>query len=69
MLFDENIAPSCSYCRYATNLGSGEYFCIRRGIMDATAYCGKYRYEPTKREPPAPHMLKNTGYTEKDFAL
>ena len=68
-MFDKNIEPNCAYCRYATSLGFDEYFCVRRGIMEGSGSCGRFRYEPTKRVPPAAPVVKESELTEEDFAL
>ena len=68
-MFEKNIEPNCSYCRYATDLGYGEYFCVRRGIMEGHGSCGRFRYEPTKRVPPALPRLKDSEFTEDDFSI
>ena len=68
-MFDKNIEPNCAYCRYATDLGYDEYFCVRRGIMEGIGSCGRFRYEPTKRKPPSMPALKESGFTEEDFSI
>ena len=69
MLFNNNIEPSCSYCRYGESLGYDEYACSKRGIMAGSGFCGTFRYEPTKREPDPSPNLRSTGLSEDDFTL
>jgi len=69
MLFDRNIEPSCSYCRYGTFMGYDEVACVRRGIMSGAGYCGFFRYEPTKRVPPIIPRLNLSELSEEDFTL
>ena len=68
-MFDKNIKPSCSYCHWATSLGYNEYFCVRRGIMNADGSCGKYRYEPTKRIPVPLPKMDTKAYNAEDFKI
>ena len=68
-MFDKNIEPNCSYCRYATGLGYGEYFCVRHGIMEGSGSCGRFHYEPTKRIPPPVAAVSDSGLSEEDFML
>ena len=69
MIFNRNIEPSCSYCRFGTTLGNDEYACTKRGIVSAFNSCGSFRYEPTKREPEALPKLKTSALSEEDFAI
>ena len=69
MLFDRNIEPSCTYCRYGTYMGYDEVMCRRRGIMFAGGNCVMFRYEPTKRMPRMTPQLRTSGLSEEDFSL
>jgi len=69
MLFNENIEPCCSYCRYGKQLGNKEIVCIRRGIMSSSGHCRMFRYEPTKREPCAIRVFATSTFSEKDFSI
>ena len=69
MLFDYEIEPCCSYCKHGTDLGRYEIACIKRGIMHGSGCCGAFRYEPTKRVPPALQRLNSSELTDEDFAL
>ena len=69
MLFDNNIEPSCSYCRYGSAIGHNEVACEKNGIMFCYGFCGAFRYEPTKRIPPNLPSLNSFGLTDKDFKL
>ncbi len=51
MLFSRNILPSCSYCRFGSNIGDGEVACVKRGIVSAESFCRQYTYDPLKRRP------------------
>ena len=69
MLFNRNIAPSCSYCCYSEALGYDEYACSKRGIMSGFGFCGTFKYEPTKRVPQSQPSFKASEFSEKDFTL
>ena len=69
MLFDNNIEPCCSYCRFSNALGRGEYACEKQGIMHGHGHCGSYRYEPTKRVPRVMPGIDSSGFSEEDFTL
>ena len=69
MLFDREIEPSCAYCKHGTALGRDEIACVKRGIMHCGGHCGTFRYEATKRVPPALPLLESSGLTDEDFRL
>jgi len=69
MLFNRNIEPSCSYCRFSESLGYDEYACSKRGIMSSAGSCGTFSYEPTKREPQPRPGFKASELSEEDFSL
>ena len=67
MLFSRHVPPSCSYCRFGTNIGGGEVACVKRGITSAGGFCRKYIYDPLKREPERPLFLdRNKMFDELD---
>ena len=73
MLFSRHIPPSCSYCRFGTLIGGGEVACVKRGITSANSSCGRYLYDPLKREPERPMFLDTKKLAEDvksdDFEL
>ena len=69
MLLNRSIKPCCGYCRYGTALGNDEVICIRRGVMESSASCGAFRYEPTKRDPEALPTLKASNLSEDDLSI
>ena len=69
MLFDVNIEPSCSYCRYGVALGRDEFACEKHGIMFGSGSCGSFRYEPTKRVPPILPIPEPSEFSGEDFML
>ena len=69
MLFDPNIEPSCSYCRYGFDLGRNEIACEKFGIMNGASSCKSFRYESTKRVPQVLSGSILSNYSEEDFTL
>ena len=69
MLFDKNILPCCSYCRFGVEIGENEVACIKRGVVDALWHCRSFKYDPIKRSPESPPHFESTGHTEEDFRL
>lgn len=65
-LFGENISPSCDYCLYWGKSNSGKSVCTA-GCSAQDGKCGKYSYDPLKREPkPAPSIPE---FSAEDFKL
>ncbi len=69
MLFRKNIDPCCAYCEYGRTLSETEVGCVRRGVVSSGGSCGKFKYDPLKREPPRPAIIETDRYTEEDFTL
>ena len=69
MLFRKEIEPCCAYCTYAGELGDASVVCVKRGVSNRWDQCRHFKYDPLKRVPDAPQMLKNPGLREADFEL
>ena len=69
MLFNKRIDPCCSYCSNGTRISETEVACLKRGIVSAAGACGKFKYDPLKRDPPVPEALKTEGLSQEDFDL
>ena len=69
MLFDKKIDPSCSYCEFGAKISDTEVMCIKKGVVSAGSRCGKFSYDPLRREPPKPVVLDTSSLSEKDFEL
>ena len=69
MLFDKNIFPCCSYCRFGLDIGDGEVACVKHGVVDSVWHCGSYKYDPIKRSPETPQRFDAKDHTEDDFQL
>ena len=51
-LFRGEISPACGYCARGRLTPDGkEVLCVRKGVMPTDGYCGKFKYDPLKREP------------------
>ena len=67
MLFDKDIRRVCALCENAAVIDGDTVICRRKGPMDATASCRRFKYDPLLRQPQRPAALKK--YTQKDFEL
>ena len=67
-LFDKGVSPKCKYCKHGTEaLGGETILCPKSGIHDPDFSCGKYKYDPLKREPNRPAPAQT--FTDDDFRL
>lgn len=65
-LFGKNIAPDCEYCLYYEKNNGGKPIC-RCGSRSFEKTCGRYVYDPLKREPKTlPDIPK---FTADDFKI
>ena len=69
MLFSRNIEPQCAYCLHSVKLDEETVACYKRGILESSGFCSKYRYEPTKRVPKKRAKLTSAAFSESDFEL
>ncbi len=69
MLFKRDMEPCCSWCEYGAKISDTEVACLKRGIVSAAGACGKFKYDPLKRDPPVPEALKTEGLSQEDFDL
>ena len=67
-LFRKNIEPRCAYCAHSRPLDDNSVSCRKKGPMAQTDSCRAFRYDPLRRVPPKPAVLK-TDFTDADFAL
>ena len=67
-LFRRDIEPRCAYCSRAGVLDDTRMTCRKRGIVRADSSCRSFRYDPTRRIPPKPAVLRGT-FTDADFHL
>lgn len=69
MLFRKKIVKSCAYCALGTQLADSTVLCAKKGIVDASSPCRKFRYDPTRRIPGRFKPLDFTKYNDEDFSL
>ena len=67
-LFRRDIEPHCAYCSRANPLDGETLSCRKRGIVPAHGSCRAFRYDPLRRIPPKPAVLR-THFTDADFQL
>ena len=69
MLFRKKIQRSCAYCANSTFMDEEQYLCIKKGVVEDTGKCRKFKYDPCKRIPAKPKALDFSKYEEMDFSL
>lgn len=67
-LFRKNIEPRCAYCARAGTLDDERATCKRRGIVSLSDHCRAFKYDPLRRVPPKPAVLRGS-FTDADFEL
>ncbi len=68
-LFRKDIDPRCAYCDSRVQDTAREVLCVKRGIVPMESHSGQFRYDPLRRTPPRPVMLRTANLDEKDFSL
>lgn len=67
-LLNENIYPSCSYCRHGTKFIKKEsILCVKFGVVDSSYSCRKFKYDPFKRIPKEHKKLNS--FNVNDFSI
>ena len=69
MLFRKDIEPRCVYCAKGSPISDREVACPRKGVVDASFHCARFRYDPLKRVPPRPVTPDFCHLDGKDFTL
>lgn len=67
-LFRAGIEPHCAYCQRAVPLDDENMMCRRRGVVPCGGSCRSFRYDPFRRVPPKPAVLRGS-FTDADFTL
>jgi len=65
MLFRKDIPRKCAYCARALRLDAADLLCRKFGVVGSGHSCRKFKYDPTKRLPPAKMNLD----TSLDFKI
>lgn len=68
-LLRRNIEPRCIYCLHGIPLSDEvRVVCRRMGVVDGTQSCRAFTYDPMRRVPPRPAVLRGQ-FTAADFSL
>lgn len=67
-IFRRDIEPACAYCTRANPLDAERMTCRKRGIVPQNWRCSAFRYDPLRRIPPKPAVLRG-AFTPADFTL
>lgn len=61
------ITKKCALCEIGRLSADGKsVFCEKRGVMEPDDKCGRFRYDPLKREPKLPQKQQHTA---EEFSL
>ena len=63
------VDPNCAYCRHGTRISERDVVCLKHGVVPVEYHCRAFRYDPLKRTPPRPAVLRLGGFGEADFSL
>ena len=69
MLFQKKIEPRCAYCAKGAPLGEDKILCAKKGVVEPTGHCMRFKYDPLKRTPPKPARLDFSSLKDEDFSL
>lgn len=68
LLSEQEFPATCSHCQFGRLAPDTQsVLCIKRGVMQASSSCKKYRYDPLKRKPRQAPKLPD--YQDEDFSL
>ncbi len=64
----KDISPTCEYCSYGKISPDNEtILCIKKGVVEKTYACKRFKYDPLKRQPRRPKAMEK--FSEEDFSL
>ena len=69
MLFRKKMPRSCSTCQHSAVFDDNQYICTKRGVVENTFSCRKFRYDPCKRIPPVVKAPEFVKFSDVDFSL
>lgn len=69
MLFRKKMPRSCSTCLFSAVFSGNQFLCSKRGVVEDTFACRKYRYDPCKRIPPCVKAPDFKKFEDEDFRL
>ena len=68
-LLRKNIEPRGTYCAHGSPRAEGYRMAGRTGgVVNGTDHCRSFRYDPLRRTPPKPAVLRG-HFTDADFSL
>ena len=67
--FRKDIEKRCAYCECGSVINDTEVVCSRRGIVNATEHCRRFRYDPLKRVPTRMKPKDFSKMDDFDFSL
>jgi hypothetical protein len=67
-LFGNQVEPYCRYCSRANDLGAEQMLCSKYGVVQADYACRRFQYDPLKRTPPKPAVLRG-NFSDDDFYI
>lgn len=67
-LFSKDIEPRCFYCLHSSSLNEKHVLCSKNGVVDCSYKCKSFKYDPLKRVPPKPAILRGK-FSDEDFSL
>lgn len=67
-LFGNQVEPYCRYCSLASQLEQGQMLCRKYGVVQSNYACKRFRYDPLKRLPPKPAILRG-AFSDDDFYI
>lgn len=67
-IFRKDIEPFCVYCKMSNSINARYCTCTKRGVVEKSYSCRHFTYDPLKREPKKPALLK-TNFSDEDFKL
>ncbi len=68
MLFSKDIRKACLYCTHAADFNDEDVLCDKHGPVPCTYRCRRFKYDPLRRVPAAPAVLR-TDIPEESFKL
>lgn len=67
-LFGDHIDPRCCYCVLCSVLNERQMLCRKHGVVDAGYQCKNFRYDPLKRIPTKPAIIRGV-FSDDDFNI
>jgi hypothetical protein len=58
MLYDKSVAKVCAHCLYAGDFNARHDLCRRYGPVPPGFHCAHFTYDPLRRKPPRPPVLR-----------